>query len=284
MNSKKMYLWLLGLTVWFGQLGGVAWATTPRDAYILTTPWLADSDLDGVDDAVDLCPGTPTGTPVNAYGCPVSLSTCDYNTSTVSLMSTGGSSGTSVTTAYVLTDAAGTILQVRPTATFSGLSGTATYMAVALTYEGTATNLTVGGSLSAVTASCFDLSNALVFKACVPPSTTCDYEIGNPITLQITGGSSGTGVKTSYVLTDATDKILQVSATPTFSTTGLVAGTYKAYAVTYNDDGTITNLVPNGTNSILQVTSSCLALSPGLPLVLCGGCIPRCVPITVTRL
>lgn len=263
---------------------GVASPLFRADANGLVTGWLADSDADGVDDATDLCPGTPAGTAVNAYGCPLSLASCDYTTSTVTLTSSGGTSGTAVSTRYVLASNIGTILQISPTASFSGLSGTATYMAVAITADGAVSNLSVGQSLSAVSASCFDWSDALVFKACVAPPTACDYQVGQFITLQTAGGSSGAGIKTSYVLTDATGKLVRVSPSPSFATTGLSAGTYKAYALTYTDDNSITNLMANGVNTLAQVTASCLALSSAQSLVLCSDCVVNCLPMVVVRI
>lgn len=289
-TNKHIFGWLLGLCISMGLPTRSALATPlaiePTGG--LVTGWLADSDLDGVDDATDLCPGTPGGTAVNAYGCPLTVATCDYTTSTVALKTSGGTSGTTVTTRYVLASNTGIILQITPTATFSGLSGTATYMAVALTYEAPISNLAVGQSLSAVSASCFDWSDALVFKACVattpPPPTGCDYQVGQFISLQIAGGSSGAGIRTSYVLTDAAGKLVRVSPTPTFATIGLTAGTYSAYALTYTDDSSITNLVANGINTLSQVTASCLASSPALPLALCSNCAPQCLPMFVTRI
>lgn len=289
MTSKPLFSWLLGLSVglWLTTGQCLAAPMSGRTTTLLVTNWLADSDLDGVDDANDLCPGTPTGTAVNAYGCPLSLTTCDYTTSTVNLVSSGGSSGSTVNTRYILASNTGTILQISPTASFSGLSGTATYMAVAVTYEAPVSNLAIGNVLSAVSASCLDWSDALVFNACVatptPPPAGCDYQIGQPIVLQAAGGSSGAGIKTSYVLTDAGGKLIQVSATPTFTTTGLLAGSYQAYALTYTDDSSITNLVANGVNTLSQVTANCRALSPAQSLTLCA-CSVRCVPITVSRL
>ena len=248
------------------------------------TPTTPDTDGDGVPDNRDLCPGTPAGTPVNAYGCPLTVAQCDYTTSAVTLVSTGGSSGTSVSTKYVLTNNVGTILQISPTASFSGLSGTATYMAVALTADGAVSNQAVGQSLSAVSASCYAWSTALVFKACVTSTTACDYQVGQLITLQTAGGSSGAGIKTSYVLTNATGKLMVVSATPTFMTLGLAAGTYNAYALTYTDNSSITNLVANGVNALAQVTASCLAQSPAQLLLLCSNCAAKCIPITVVKI
>lgn len=280
---KQLCSWILGLGVSIALSAGQVLAA-PSTGW-LTTGWLvADADLDGVDDAVDLCPGTPAGTAVNLYGCPLSVSTCDYTTSTVTLSSTGGSSGATVTTRYVLASNTGTIMQVSPTASFTGLTGTATYMALALTYDGVVSNLTVGSSLSTVMASCMDWSSALVFKACVPPPATCDYQVGDNIYLNSTGGSTGAGSKTSYVLTNAGGQLVRINTIPSFSSTGLQAGTYRAYALTYTDDNTITNLVVNGTATLSQVSASCLAVSPALSLTLCGGCVPNCVPILISRL
>ncbi|WP_375447224.1 thrombospondin type 3 repeat-containing protein [uncultured Fibrella sp.] len=254
------------------------------DALVFRACVKADADGDGVSDDVDLCPGTLPNTVVNAYGCPLTLAACDYTTSTVTLATTGGTSGTTVTTRYVLASNTGTILQISPTPSFSGLSGTATYMAVALTYEAPVSGLAVGNALSAVAATCFDWSDALVFKACVAAPATCDYQIGQPITLQMAGGSSGAGIKTSYVLTDATGKLVQVSSGASFASISLVAGTYSAYAVTYADDNSMTNLVANGVNRLSQITASCFAVSPALPLTLCGSCISQCLPLVVTRI
>lgn len=210
---------------------------------------------------------------------------CDYATSTVSLVSTGGSSGSSVSTQYVLATPGGNILQVSPTATFTGLSGTATYQALAFTYEGGAQNLAAGNAISSVTASCSAWSTPLNFQVCAatnpPTPLTCDYTIGDVVTLRATGGSSGTGVKTSYVLADGSDNVLQVSATPSFNTTGLAVGVYRAYAMTYNDDNSIVNLAIG--RNVSQIAASCLAASTVFLFRLCD-CVPVCVPITVERL
>jgi hypothetical protein len=285
MYTKQFCSWLSGLGLGIC-LATQALAASPilLDKGSITSGWLTDSDGDGVDDAVDLCPGTPIGTAVNGYGCPLNAASCDYTTSTVTLMSTGGSSGSTVSTQYVLADNTGKILQVSPTPTFNGLSGTATYMALALTYDGSATNLSIGSALSAVSASCFDWSNALAFKACVAAPPTCDYQIGETITLKTASGSTGAGIVTQYVLTNASGVIVKLGSTPSFATTGLSAGTYTAYAVTYNDDGSLQNLSVNGSNTIGLVTANCLSKSAGLTLQLCGGCVPICLPMVVTRI
>ncbi|GAB3022956.1 hypothetical protein [Spirosoma pulveris] len=287
MYMKQICSWILGSAVGVTLILSQSVAATLSDepTHSLTTNWLvADADRDGVDDSVDLCPGTAAGVAVSVYGCPLDLAACDYTTSTVTLKSAGGSTGSTLTTRYVLASNTGTILQVSATPSFTGLTGTATYMALALTYDGTVSNLSVGNPLSSVLASCQDWSDALMFKACVPPVPTCDYQVGDVITLRSAGGSSGTGVKTSYVLTDASGKLIRVSTTASFTTTELVAGAYKAYALTYSDDASITNLVANGSNTLAQVSASCLAVSSAYPLTLCGGCQAQCIPIMVVRI
>jgi len=287
-KNRITYGWLIGLWVllWLTAGPDISARPLPNTATGLVAEWLDDTDNDGVSDANDLCPGTPLGTAVNTYGCPIDLAQCDYTTSTVTLKSSGGSSGSTVTTSYVLADNTGRILQISNTPGYTGLTGSATYMALAITYDGPVTNLSVGSSLSTVSASCLAWSNALVFKACVavPPPSACDYQVGQSISLQTAGGSSGAGIKTSYVLTDASGKLVSISTTPSFLTTGLTAGTYQAYALTYTDDNSIANLVVNGSNTLGQVTASCLAVSPAYPIKLCSPCPTRCVPILVVKI
>lgn len=275
----KKFLTLIWLS-WLG-LSGLCMATGTVTG---VTTWLTDSDGDGVSDEQDRCPGTPIGIAVNAYGCPLSVSSCDYTTSTITLTSSGGSAGTNINTRYILANNTGTILQVATVPTFSGLSGTATYMALAVTYEGTISNLSVGQALSAVSATCFNWSNALVFKACVAPPATCDYQIGQTISVNSAGGSVGTGIMTKYVLTNATGVIVQVSNQPSFPSIGLLEGIYIAYAVTYIEDGSINGLLANGVNTIGTVSANCLKLSAGLELRLCQPCVPRCIPVVISRI
>lgn len=207
---------------------------------------------------------------------------CDYTTSTVTLKSSGGSTGAGITTQYVLTDTNDKILQISSTSSFTGLSGSANYKAVAITYQGSVSNLSVGQSLSLVNGSCYELSTPVYFRACVPPipPTTCDYQIGQVISLSALGGSTGTGVTTKYVLTNAAGILVQVSDSPSFTTASLAAGTYTAYSVVYS--GSVSNLVANGTNTLSSITGDCVAKSTGLPLLLCANCPPAvCVPIVV---
>ncbi|MCY7358857.1 MAG: thrombospondin type 3 repeat-containing protein [Rudanella sp.] len=248
------------------------------DALVIRVCVGNDEDVDGVIDLLDRCPGTPGGTPVNAYGCPKNLTTCDYATSTVSLSTSGGAGNGTVQ--YVLADSVGTILQVNPSATFAGLTGSRTYMALSINHDGSATGLTVGQALSAVSANCYDWSDAVVFKDCVP-SATCDYTVGTPITLQSVGGTTTPGTLTRYVLVNPAGLIVQVTNAPSFATAGLAGGLYTAYGMVYTDDGSVSNLETG--RLFARVQANCIALSAPIRLSLCVPCVPRCVPITVTR-
>ncbi|MBO0933223.1 thrombospondin type 3 repeat-containing protein [Fibrella aquatilis] len=235
-----------------------------------------DTDGDGITDEQDRCPNTPAGTPVNAYGCPRTLATCDYTTANITLASTGGSGGGTVR--YVLADSTGSIVQVSTTPTFNGLSGSHTYMALAISHDGSVTGLTVGQPLSRVTANCYAWSDALVTKVCVPSVTTCDYTVGDVIKLQALGGSQTAGTQTRYVLVNASGLLVQVTTLPTFSTAGLPGGNYAAYSIVYTDDQSVTNLTIG--QPLATVRANCMVVSDALRLQLCPNCQPKCIPIT----
>jgi hypothetical protein len=59
------------------------------NATIKTKPETTDTDGDGVDDSNDLCSGTPAGTPVDAFGCPLVFSLL----SATATASTSGAAG-----------------------------------------------------------------------------------------------------------------------------------------------------------------------------------------------
>jgi hypothetical protein len=264
------------------------------------TTILADSDNDGVSDAVDLCPNTPIGTPVNAHGCPKTAITCDFTTSTISFNSSNGSTGTNILTAYILADSTGKILQTVTTPTFTGLTGSHTYMVLALTYnnDGSLNGLNIGNNLSQVSANCFDYSDALICKVCVnsavdsdndgvpdskdlcpntPTGTkvnaygcplespNCDY-LSSKITLNAVGGSSGTGISTTYVLADSTGKILQTATNPMFS--GVKSNhNYMIAAFTYQNTSPPTGLVIN--NQLSQISANCITWSNAMVVKVC---------------
>ncbi len=262
------------LPLWVGATGLTPDKGTDTNRPVVTQ--VADADGDGVTDDADRCPNTPAGTVVNAYGCPATLATCDYSTTSFSLISAGGAGGGMVQ--YVLADSVGIIKQVNNTPAFSGLTGSHTYMALAISYSGPVTGLTLGQPLSGVSAGCYAWSDAQVVKVCVPTSP-CDYTLGTTVTLQATGGSTGPGTLTRYVLVDLGGTIVQVTSSPSFLTAGLAAGTYAAYGVVYADDQSLTNLQAGRIWATVQ--ASCIALSAPLTFSLCSVCQPACIPITV---
>lgn len=265
----------------------MSWASSPLPpsvADVKAPAAISDADSDGIPDTNDLCPNTPAGTAVNAYGCSLSRTSCDFMTASITLTSAGGSGGG--TLRYVLADSVGQIIQVSTGPTFSGLTGSRTYMALSIIHDGSVANLTAGQSLSSVTASCFDWSDALLVRVCVtqpPGGGGCDYSLGTPITLTSTGGSTTAGTLTRYVLVNSAGIIVQVTSGPTFTTTGFPAGSYSAYSLVYTDDQSLRNLQTNSALALVQ--SSCLSLSTPLTLTLCSAkCIVRCVPFVIQRI
>lgn len=239
-----------------------------------------DSDGDGVSNVSDLCPNTPSGTIVNAYGCPTSISNCDYNSSSVTFVSTSIPVGKS--TRYVLADAAdGKIVQVSPTPTFSNLIGTKTYMVLAYSYEndGTMVNLLPNNYLNQVSASCSDWSNALMVKICVPfiPNNNCDYTTSS-ITLNTTAPAPS-GAVTKYILVNSLGTITNISNTTTFTELS-GTNTYNAYSISYID--TINNL--NLGSNFSNVSGNCYDWSSPLSIKVCV-CKPTiCLPVTITKI
>jgi hypothetical protein len=237
-----------------------------------------DTDGDGVSDALDLCPGTTVGTQVNLHGCPTSLTNCDFNTSSFTVVSAPAPAG--VQTRYVLADALdGKIVQIANTPTFSNLVGSKTYMVLAYSYEdnGTLVNLNTGNFLNQVSSSCGDWSKALPLKVCVPfvDNGTCDFTTSS-FTLNTAPAPSG--ATTKYMLVNQSGTIVKLTDSPTF--TGISGiNTFNAYAISYS--GAINNL-SLGSN-ISAVTGSCLDWSSPLSVKVCV-CNPVCIPVSIARI
>jgi hypothetical protein len=238
-----------------------------------------DSDSDGVNDSSDLCPSTPIGTVVNSYGCPITVTNCDYNTSSFTLVSTMPPNG--MQTKYILADAAdGKIIQISSTPTFTNLVGSKTYMAVAYSFEdnGTIVNLNVGSFLSQVNATCDDWSNALPLKVCAPfiDNGTCDFTSSSFSLKTIAPTPSGSTTK--YLLVNQNGTIVKISDTPNFvGISGI--NSYNAYALSYT--GNINNLSLGSNFS--SVNGSCLDWSQPLSLKVCV-CEPICILASIVKI
>jgi hypothetical protein len=238
-----------------------------------------DADNDGVNDAIDLCPGTTVGTQVNSYGCPVSITNCDFNTASFTVVSAQAPIGKK--TVYVLADAIdGKIVQVSNTPTFSNLVGSKTYTVLAYSYEdnGTVVNLNPGNFLSQVSSSCGDWSNGLPVKVCAPfiDNQVCDFTTSSFSLNTVTPAPSGAISK--YILVNQLGEIVKLSDTPTF--TGISGtNTYNAYAISYT--GTVSNLSVG--SNISSVSGACLDWSMPLSIKVCV-CNPICIPVSIVKI
>lgn len=96
---------------------------------------------------------------------------CDFSEGDVSFRAVGGTTGTGISTKYILTDSNGIILQINTVPTFSNLLK-GTYKAFSLVFESTIAGLSVGGRIDSLKASCIVL-NEKVFTVC-SKVTSCD--------------------------------------------------------------------------------------------------------------
>jgi hypothetical protein len=109
--------------------------------------------------------------PINV--CPQEGSACDYTVGTVSFVSSGGNTTTDYATSYVLTNADGIVTAISSTASFT-VNTPGTYLAHGLNYknDGSLTGLSVGQSLSVITASCVDVGTPAIIQVCGPQYVT----------------------------------------------------------------------------------------------------------------
>ncbi|MER0442853.1 hypothetical protein [Emticicia sp. W12TSBA100-4] len=206
---------------------------------------------------------------------------CDYNSSDITFnIGTPGILPSNSLTTYLLVDhATGIITKISSTQSFTGISQSKQYDIYAYSYvnDNTVTGLTVGGTLTNVSAACGDFSKPLLVNICVPPSNAgvCDYTTTSFTLKTVT--SPPAGATTEYILTDLNGVILQKSVTPSF--TGLTGTqSYNVYAVSYT--GSISNLSIGSNYS--TITGACYDLSNAFPVKVCV-CQPTCLGVTLTK-
>ncbi|WP_052354343.1 thrombospondin type 3 repeat-containing protein [Flectobacillus major] len=167
------------------------------------------------------------------------------------------------TTVYVLTDAAGSIINSNSAGNFTApvVSTVTTYQIYAVNYDPNGSSIpsfTPGTLIGNIGGSCTSTSLPKCFE--VSPSgctTTSNVALGSPLTATISGNNTSAGYITQYVLTDNSDVILQgPSNTASFTPSSL--GSYKIYAVNYN--GTVNNLAV-GKNVVSDLSGACFAIS-----------------------
>jgi uncharacterized repeat protein (TIGR01451 family) len=96
---------------------------------------------------------------------------------------------------------------------------------------------------------------------------TCDYQAGN-ITVVSSGGSSGAGISTKFVLTNSSKEILQIKDLPTF--TSVASGSYIVAAITYKS--TISGLTVG--QNLNNLVGTCKSLKE-LPISVCNSTNPN---------
>ncbi|MBN8820645.1 MULTISPECIES: Ig-like domain-containing protein [unclassified Spirosoma] len=94
----------------------------------------------------------------------------------------------------------------------------------------------------------------------------CDYKVGTPISLSITGNNTDAGFATAYVLVNASTNTIAY-VTNAFPFTGVAAGQYLAYSINRDNSGSAPDL--NVGNPISSIGGTCVSLSEPLPIGVC---------------
>lgn len=201
-------------------------------------------------------------------------STCNFKAGNVTLVLSGQSTGSNITSQLILTNASG-VIQYVSAANNTTLSNVASgnYLAYGVTYDSsTNPNLAVGGNINSV---------GFCYKTTSIPLSVCDCNNATgTLAASVSGQTTAAGQVNKYVLTDGKGQILAIDNVPTF--TGYGNGVYNIYGVSYDGNGTINGLAVN--NNISNVSGSCVIVTPGIGYIVC---LPELVvaktgPLTAT--
>jgi hypothetical protein len=220
-----------------------------------------DDDGDGLIDCDDTdCNCTPPITITPPVIPPFFPPGCDYESNqTITLTAFGGTNASDETIKYILTDGNGDMVQINNSPIFNGVVA-GNYIAYAAAYPTASppSNLSIGQNIMNITASCLDYSAPTIFMVCdnIIPGM-CDYNLNQSINLITNGGNSGTaGTTTKYFITNAQGLILGTSTSSSFL--GLPsAGSFFAYALTYESPATLNNVGINDNINNTSVTNAC---------------------------
>ena len=186
---------------------------------------------------------------------------CDFKTGdAVTWSVSGASTGAGVTQTYLLTDTFGVIKYTTNALPITSVV-VAQYNAYSVVFDNTQTapTLTVGTNISAIGGACVKLSSPLLLGVCA-----CGVSVDS-VSFATTGQTVGGTNAVKYILTDHSDKILAINATPIFKS--LANGIYNAYTLIYDNTAGITGLSVGA--NISSVTSTCAAWSPASGFVVC---------------
>ncbi|PWK17629.1 putative repeat protein (TIGR01451 family) [Arcicella aurantiaca] len=185
--------------------------------------------------------------------------TCNFKAGNVTLVLSGQSTGSNITSQLVLTNATGVIQYVSAANNTTLNNVTAgSYLAYGITYDAsTNPNLAVGGNVNSV---------GFCYKTTSIPLNVCDCNNASGIlSASVSGQTSIAGQVNKYVLTDGKGQILAIDNVPTF--TGYGNGVYNIYGVSYDGNGTVNGLAVN--NNISGVSGSCVSVTTGTGYIVC---------------
>lgn len=185
--------------------------------------------------------------------------TCNFKAGNVTLVLSGQSTGSNITSQLVLTNSSG-VIQYISAANNTTLNNVApgNYLAYGVTYDSsTNPNLSIGGNVNSV---------GFCYKTTSIPLSVCDCNNATgTLSASVSGQTTIAGQVNKYVLTDGKGQILAIDNVPTF--TGYGNGVYNIYGVSYDGNGTINGLAIN--NNISSVSGSCVSVTPGTGYIVC---------------
>ncbi|WP_435355906.1 gliding motility-associated C-terminal domain-containing protein [Emticicia sp. SJ17W-69] len=123
-----------------------------------------------------------TETKTYLANCGSNQSSCDFNEGTIRFKTSGGSSGTGITTRYLLLGLSGNILQIADTPTFENVSA-GSYNVLAITFRETIQGLIVGENISNVKSNCLARTEKTI-SVCSSNGSGCQSSGQIQVTLQ----------------------------------------------------------------------------------------------------
>lgn len=188
----------------------------------------------------------------------------------ISATASGHNTSAGFVTRYVLTNAAGVILNNNSTGLFTApnVAGEVRIYAVNYSTSGVQPVVANGSNVSAIGGECVDVSDVPKCFNVTPVSTACtNVTGGDAIAAVASGHNTAAGFVTRYVLTNATGVILSSNTTGSFTAPN-VAGEVRIYAVNYSTSG-VQPVFTNGTN-VSALSGDCVDVSD----------IPKCFTVT----
>ena len=198
---------------------------------------------------------------------------CDFTVGPVSLAVNGGNQTDIYSTTYILTNVSGFILEINEDSPDFEITQQGFFVAYALNFRiGTNfSGLGVGEHIDFFNADdCFDLGAPYGFTVCEDIST-CNYCLGETVTLNSSGGNNDAGFTTRYVLTDNTGEIIAIEDEPTFM--DLDDGIFLAFPINYETGKQIEGLSIGG--SITQLRGGCLDIGNPFVIGVCDQLTPN---------